>query len=164
MAKAQCARTPYDEVYNRERLKSEPNFDQPSFPNLKPISCDARIASASPFAHSPQIFISTASPLSPCFGTADQPSLGLYETQTAFTLPTLKNYTYALEKPKSIHVKPSIEAEENDHLSYFTAADIPTGTTTAANLPPTAVDDIVLPVEPSGHVDYLSHDWKEEDI
>ena len=33
-----------------------------------------------------------------------------------------------------------------------------------ANLTPVAGDDITLKTEPTRHVDYLSHNWKEEDI
>lgn len=32
------------------------------------------------------------------------------------------------------------------------------------DLPPTAGDDTAVKLEPSRHVDYLSHNWKEEDI
>ena len=60
--------------------------------------------------------------------------------------------------------------EEDDDDSDDDAEENGNGKDSTSNIPPTsnlvspAADDTLLEVEPSRHVDYLSHAWKEEDI
>lgn len=49
------------------------------------------------------------------------------------------------------------QSESNTTISDTIASDSPSPT-------PTAADDTVIKQEPSQHVDYLSHDWREEDV
>lgn len=56
----------------------------------------------------------------------------------------------------------SQDADTSDDRAETTSTD-----TTASDSPlptPTVVDDIDMRQQPSQHVDYLSHDWKEEDV
>ena len=48
------------------------------------------------------------------------------------------------------------QTESNTTISDTTASDSP--------LPTPVADDTAIKQEPSQHVDYLSHDWREEDV
>ncbi len=67
--------------------------------------------------------------------------------------------TEDLEAPASPRTGHSYTASPNDH-------DTSTGTSRpdSPDVPGRAEDDISLRTQPSRHVDYLSHDWREEDI
>ncbi|EGX47280.1 hypothetical protein AOL_s00088g56 [Orbilia oligospora ATCC 24927] len=170
MAEAQCASTSYDKVYTPQPINSELNFDYLAFPPPNPIYFGGRMASASsPLTNSPRTSVTSISTISSWgsyFETAgNQSSLSPYETEDTFTFPACYDYNPASEKLTFIHLEHSIEAEEDDPPFSPTAADVPIAVTTAADLPVTAIDDIhLLRAEPSRHVDYLSHGWKEEDI
>ncbi|KAL5370982.1 hypothetical protein DPSP01_014555 [Paraphaeosphaeria sporulosa] len=67
---------------------------------------------------------------------------------------------WAAEKPKKI-------SSDSPPLNLLPATDIPSSAHPLASTPnhiPVSKDDTNLRPEPSQHVDYLTHDWKEEDI
>ncbi|KAK6495971.1 hypothetical protein TWF481_003016 [Arthrobotrys musiformis] len=122
----------------------------------------------SPLTNSPRTSVTSISTVSPCgmyFETAgNKSSLNPYETKDTFKFLMCFDYNSALEKKPFIHLEHSVEAKEDDPPPSPTTVDLPIVVTTTADLPATAIDDILLRAEPSRHVDYLSHDWKEEDI
>ena len=65
-----------------------------------------------------------------------------------------------LEPPASPHVGNSYPVSPSTTTSTTTNASIPNSPQPTM----TAGDDTQIKNEPSRHVDYLSHDWKEEDI
>lgn len=78
---------------------------------------------------------------------------------------TFPNYdSLHLSIPDSAYTDSSSRAneDENDAPGISTTSDT---TDSDSPLPtPTVADDTMIREEPSRHVDYLSHDWREEDI
>ncbi|KAF3197204.1 hypothetical protein TWF679_003484 [Orbilia oligospora] len=173
MAEVQYAPMSYDKFYAPRRSNSEPNFDHLSYLSHKPESFEARMASSSSTAtDSPRNSLTSISTVSSCgsyFDSAsNQSSIDPYEAEDTFSFPSYDDFSANdSDKPTFIHLEQSIEGddeEEEGPPSSPTTNSIPKIITTPAELPVTAIDDITLRVEPSRHVDYLSYEWKEEDI
>ncbi|KAK6541023.1 hypothetical protein TWF694_008403 [Orbilia ellipsospora] len=171
MAEVQYAPMSYDKFYAPRRINSEPNFDHLTYPpHQKSESFEARMASASSTStDSPRNSVTSLSTVSSCgsyFDTAsNQSSIDTYETEDTFSFPTYDDYntTSNSDKPTFIHLEQSIgDDEDEEPPASPTNTNIPKIVT--SELPVTAIDDITLRAEPSRHVDYLSHEWKEEDI
>ncbi|EPS40910.1 hypothetical protein H072_5179 [Dactylellina haptotyla CBS 200.50] len=170
MAEVQYAPMSYDKFYSPRRINSAPNFDHLTYPPQKQESFEARMASApSTATDSPRNSLTSISTVSSCgsyFDTAsNQSSIDPYEAEDTFSFPTYDDYnTTNSDKPTFIHLEQSIgDDDEEDPPASPTNTTIPKIVTTS-ELPVTAIDDITLQEEPSRHVDYLSHNWKEEDI
>ncbi|KAF3938529.1 hypothetical protein ABW19_dt0207546 [Dactylella cylindrospora] len=166
MAEVQYAPMSCDKLYSPRRINSEPNFDHLTFPPHKLESLETRMSSApSTATDSPRNSVTSISTVSSCgsyFDSAsNQSSLDPYEAEDTFSFPTYDDFNTTSTKPTFIHLEQSIE---EDDPPPSPTANIPTIITTAADVPVTAIDDIVVRAEPSRHVDYLSHNWKEEDI
>ena len=107
--------------------------------------------------------------------------------------PTEASHSSSFASTPASSISSSVVAGEEDGLSFPTYNDdtsfpstdeeptCPPNTACQENLPfsygnedpvsdhsplppPTAIDDTSVRIEPSRHVDYLSHDWREEDI
>ncbi|KAF3919743.1 hypothetical protein ABW20_dc0107686 [Dactylellina cionopaga] len=171
MAEVQYAPMSHDKFYSPRRINSEPNFNHLTYPPLKRESFEAQMASApSVVTDSPRNSVTSISTVSSCgsyFDTAsNQSSIDPYEPEDTFSFPTYDDYSNtSSDKPTFIHLETSIgeDEEEEEDPPASPTNNIPKIITTA-ELPVTAIDDITLRVEPSRHVDYLSHKWKEEDI
>ena len=59
---------------------------------------------------------------------------------------------------------PEPETSTTIHRSVSDSAIHPSSKKDVREAPPTAGDDLAIKREPTRHVDYLSHNWKEEDI
>ncbi|KAK6336390.1 hypothetical protein TWF696_001950 [Orbilia brochopaga] len=169
MAEVQYAPMSYDKFYTPRRINSEPNFSHLAFPSNKPESYEAQMASSSSTAtDSPRNSVTSISTVSSCGSYFDnasnQSSLDQCEADEPFSFPSYDDFT-ASDKATFIHLEQSIEPDEEDEPPppSPTTANIPKIITTE-DMPVTAIDDITLRQEPSRHVDYLSHEWKEEDI
>lgn len=83
------------------------------------------------------------------YASDDEPDFADFD-KTQFTTQHVESATPTQEQPNAEQV-PSASATES------TISDSPLAT-------PAVADDTAIKVQPSRHVDYLSHDWKEEDI
>ncbi|EWC45948.1 hypothetical protein DRE_04741 [Drechslerella stenobrocha 248] len=169
MAEVQYAPMSCDKFYAPRRINSAPNFSHLTFPPQRPESFEAQMASApSTATDSPRNSVTSISTVSSCgsyFDTAsNQSSIDPYETEDTFSFPTYDDFGSNSDKPTFIHLEQSIETDEDEEPPPSpTTVNIPTIITTEEP-PASAIDDITLREEPSRHVDYLSHEWKEEDI
>ncbi|KAJ5517525.1 hypothetical protein N7527_009085 [Penicillium freii] len=101
-----------------------------------------------------------SSPVASNLPSALPPNFTLNPDQLAYA-PTLNNLASENElilpcyDPESLH-----NAKEPEDVSDASTESHPHSWT----LQPPSADDTLIEDEPSRHVDYLSHDWKEEDI
>ncbi|KAK4997941.1 protein phosphatase regulator, partial [Elasticomyces elasticus] len=90
-------------------------------------------------------------------------SLGIkYEDDEEIIFPSYDgvhfvHHTEDFDPPPSPKIDESTESQDESATTGSTRSDSPLPT-------PTVADDSALKHEPSRHVDYLSHDWREEDI
>ncbi|KAF2397400.1 hypothetical protein EJ06DRAFT_481689 [Trichodelitschia bisporula] len=109
-------------------------------------------SSSTSSSQSSRVDLSTAS-----FATAAAPILTL---DTTLQELNLSNYTGSIFYVESFDDPPSPRTENSYTEPSPTSDDTPTGLETVL----VAEDDTAIKVEPTRHVDYLSHEWREEDI
>ena len=134
-----------------------------SFPDSSPSS-----APSSPQAvHVESATLSCSSTPATNFSLAsdsdDEEHLGSVVSDEQIILPHYDDLSYFpredLEPPPSPRTGDSYTASPNDHET-----STPTSRPGSPDVNERAEDDIALKAQPSRHVDYLSHNWKEEDI
>ncbi|KAK1815626.1 protein phosphatase regulator [Friedmanniomyces endolithicus] len=124
-----------DAAAHQERVPSPPSISIPSPPSTTPANASAFEPQSIP--------IHSTSSLEAKFGSDDDisfPDYGQFYQQSS-------NYAESQSSEEPVE---SVTTET-------TASDSPLTT-------PTISDDTALKQEPSQHVDYLSHEWREEDI
>ncbi|KAI5243229.1 hypothetical protein E4T43_04274 [Aureobasidium subglaciale] len=155
------------------RTASEPSFEnigslKRSFPSSGSLAASRQ--SYSDFSHSQ----STTSP----FFSGQQPKLSFelgHQQDTGLAFPAYDEVQFFHEdEPLDLPPSPRPEDETSDADSNDGRCDRDdeddagsTTDTTRSDSPlptPTVADDTAIKHEPSRHVDYLSHDWREEDI
>ncbi|KAF2723104.1 hypothetical protein K431DRAFT_32567 [Polychaeton citri CBS 116435] len=130
------------------------------------------------YAPSPPTSSLSSSPMPPAYDLSPpvtfQPSplgssLSLeekYSTDDDFTFPNYNSLQFFGGGAMDVDVPPPSPARDQEVPDEDTVEDTTTDTTRSDSpLPtPTVADDTAIKQEPSRHVDYLSHDWREEDI
>ncbi|KAH8820363.1 protein phosphatase-like protein type 1 complex subunit Hex2/Reg1 [Xylogone sp. PMI_703] len=160
------------------RSKSQPKFSNP------PSSYSKGLARSSSFIVSPPTSASSSEPSSPRTSHADSTATSFASTP-ASSISLEAHYQY--DDPSSIEEGDQILFPMYDDIGYFDQDDLeptpslrtsssttisPTSNSTSTNVsrPESPVpiehaeDDTAVRIPPSKHVDYLSHNWKEEDI
>ncbi|KAK9461491.1 uncharacterized protein V1516DRAFT_685922 [Lipomyces oligophaga] len=114
---------------------------------LSTSSSDSTVPEASPFTSS--------SPLSSSLSPSTSSTMSMNPSPTAVNI-SLPSDTSA----PSAHPAADSADQNTSNTSHQILGDIPS----APDIVFAANDDSVIAVEPSRHVDYLSHNWKESDI
>ena len=134
--------------------RSEHTDHQERISNSPPSSSvsSSPLQSAADFSNFPSY---SSTPLSSGVSLEDK-----YSDQQDFDFPHFEqfgNNADLNEPPPSPKEEESSEEPEESTTTDTTRSDSPLAT-------PTVADDTAIKTEPSQHVDYLSHDWREEDI
>ncbi|KAJ5761868.1 uncharacterized protein N7511_005250 [Penicillium nucicola] len=93
----------------------------------------------------------------------DSPPSTLSAPPSPTFMPVSQPLAYPLNSVPDELVLPAYESEPMHHALEGDESDASTDSHPTRAVAP-AVDDTSIEDEPSRHVDYLSHDWKEEDI
>ncbi|EPS37221.1 hypothetical protein H072_9120 [Dactylellina haptotyla CBS 200.50] len=170
ISEAQYASMLYYNIYKPPRTNAAPNFNHISTSHPKPISCNSGVMPTlfsllTNLAYNlityMTTYISTFLPET-SFEATSQSFLTQYKTEITFAFPVNDLYIAVSGKPRLHHLEHIAKAEKENGLSA--AVYKPTFVADTIDLPAKVVDDILLLAEPSQNVDYLSHDWKQEDI
>lgn len=150
---------------------------EPSFENIG--SLKRSLASSGSLAASRQSYSDFSQPNSSAVFSNHQPKLsfelGHHHQDTGLAFPAYDEVQFFHEdEPLDLPPSPRPEDETSDADSNDGRCDRDdeddagsTTDTTRSDSPlptPTVADDTAIKHEPSRHVDYLSHDWREEDI